>query len=150
MKIWAYMILNKRHVAFLDTNVLYTLVSRDILLWFAYYDLFIPKWSQNIFDEWKNVMLRKGLDEREALRRIDRVNQAFPFALVMGYKPIIQTLDLPDQNDRHVLAAAISSGSNYIVTNNLSDFPSKKLNPYGVQVVSVDDFLEIIIKYEVL
>ena len=28
-------------------------------------------------------------------------------ALVTGYEPIVDTLELPDPNDRHVLAAAI-------------------------------------------
>jgi hypothetical protein len=48
--------------AVLDTNVIYPLISRDLLFWFAYYDLYTPKWSKHIFDEWKEVMMRKGLN----------------------------------------------------------------------------------------
>lgn len=35
----------------LDTNVIYPLWTRDLLLWFAHHDLYTPKWSQNIFEE---------------------------------------------------------------------------------------------------
>ena len=47
----------------LDTNVIYPIEVRDLLFWFAYYELYTPKWSVHIFDEWKAVMKRKGLPE---------------------------------------------------------------------------------------
>ena len=50
-------------------------------------------------------------------------------------------LDLPDPGDRHVLAAAIRCGAQSIVTHNLKDFPSEKLNPYGVEAVHPDAFV---------
>ncbi|WP_216628753.1 PIN domain-containing protein [Microcystis aeruginosa] len=36
--------------------------------------------------------------------------------LVQGYKDLIPSLNLPDVNDRHVLAAAICAGADVIVT----------------------------------
>ena len=130
----------------LDTNVIYPLWLRDILLWFAFYDLFIPKWSSTIFDEWIRVMQRKGISHREALRRVKVMNDAFPDAQVKNYESIISSLDLPDQNDRHVLAAAIRSKSSFIITRNLKDFPSIILNPFGIQAVSPDLFLSALVK----
>ncbi len=130
----------------LDTNVIYPLWLRDILLWFAFYDLFIPKWSSTIFDEWIRVMHRKGINHREALRRVKVMNDAFPDAQVKNYESIISSLDLPDQNDRHVLAAAIRSKSSFIITRNLKDFPSIILNPFGIQAVSPDLFLSALVK----
>ncbi len=47
----------------LDTNVIYPIDIRDSLFWFAYYELYTPKWSKHIFDEWKDVMIRKGVPE---------------------------------------------------------------------------------------
>ena len=44
--------------AVLDTNVIYPLISRDLLFWFAHYDLYTPKWSKHIFDEWEEVMIQ--------------------------------------------------------------------------------------------
>lgn len=130
----------------LDTNVIYPLWLRDILLWFAFYDLFIPKWSSTIFDEWIRVMHRKGISHKEALRRVKVMNDAFPDAQVKNYESIISSLDLPDQNDRHVLAAAIRSKSSFIITRNLKDFPSIILNPFGIQAVSPDLFLSALVK----
>lgn len=54
-------------------------------------------------------------------------------------------LNLPDMKDRHVLAAAIKTNANVIVTNNLQDFPADTLEPYGMSVKSADDFLTDII-----
>lgn len=58
-----------------------------------------------------------------------------------GYEHLIESLHLPDQNDRHVLAAAIHAGASLIVTNNLRDFPNAALEPYGVKAISPDDFI---------
>ena len=96
---------------------------RDLLFWFAHYDLYTPKWSQNIFDEWDEVMKRNGISEIERNKRITIVNEAFPDAMVENYEPLVQMLDLPDEKDKHVLAAAIKTNANLIVTNNLKDFP---------------------------
>ncbi len=59
------MIHSVRFTAILDTNVIYPVIIRDLLLWFAYYDLYTPKWSNHIFDEWKDVMHRKGVSPDE-------------------------------------------------------------------------------------
>jgi predicted nucleic acid-binding protein len=135
------MIPSVRFQAVLDTNVIYPLISRDLLFWFAHYDLYTPKWSKHIFDEWEEVMIRKGLNLSDARKRIAVVNSTFPEAMVKNYEFFIPTLNLPDQKDRHVLAAAIKSNSNYIVTNNLKDFPKVLVDKYEVEVISADDFL---------
>ncbi|MEM8893912.1 MAG: PIN domain-containing protein, partial [Bacteroidota bacterium] len=72
------MIHSVRFTCVLDTNVLYPITIRDLLLWFAHYDLYTPKWSQHIFDEWESLMKWKGLVGHEIAKRINRANQAFP------------------------------------------------------------------------
>jgi len=44
-----------------------------------------------------------------------------------------------------VLAAAIRTNANVIVTNNLKDFPREYLNSFGLKAKSADDFLTDII-----
>ena len=112
------MIHSVKFIAVLDTNVIYPIVIRDLLFWFAYYDLYTPKWSSTIFDEWKNVMIRKAITPEVTKNRIQKANLAFPDAFVINYESLVQHLTLPDANGRHVLAAAIKSNANIIVTNN--------------------------------
>lgn len=139
------MIHSVRFKAVLDTNVIFPIVIRDLLFWFAYYDLYTPKWGNIIFDEWKDVMIRKGIAEEEAIKRVQKANLAFPDALVQNYEGLIDKLELPDVKDRHVLAAAIKTNANVIVTNNLKDFPSKYLESFGLSAKTADDFLTDII-----
>lgn len=61
--------------------------------------------------------------------------------MVENYEPLIEALTLPDIKDRHVLAAAIKTNANIIVTNNLKDFPSDYLRTYGLAAKSADDFI---------
>jgi hypothetical protein len=42
-------------------------------------------------------------------------------------------LTLPDEDDRHVLGAAIRAGTDVIVTFNLGDFPAETLKRYGIE-----------------
>jgi len=46
-----------------------------------------------------------------------------------------------DPKDRHVLAAAVATGAEYIVTFNLRDFPDVALSPHHVQAIAPDAFL---------
>ena len=129
----------------LDTNVIYPLWIRDLLMWFAYFELYTPKWSSNIFHEWISVMKRKGIEENEALKRADKINLVFPDALGVNYEPFIDSLMLPDLNDRHVLAAAIEANADLIITNNLKDFPEDYLSSFRLKAKTPDDFFTDII-----
>ena len=135
------MIHSVRFTCVLDTNVVYPIEIRDILFWFAHYDLYTPKWSKHVFDEWKAVMERRSVPAEEVNKRLARAQQAFPDALVTNYEPLISGLTLPDEKDRHILAAAIKTNANIIVTNNLKDFPEDYLATFGLAAKSADDFV---------
>lgn len=139
------MIHSIRYTCVLDTNVIYPIEIRDLLFWFAHFDLFTPKWSTSVFSEWENVMIRKGVSRVEAQKRMQKANLAFPDALVTNYEELIDGLTLPDADDRHVLAAAIKTNANIIVTNNLKDFPEDYLRTFGLVAQSADDFLTLIL-----
>jgi hypothetical protein len=62
-------------------------------------------------------------------------------ALVTGYERCIQRLELPDPNDRHVLAAAVVGGCDIILTNILRHFPSETLATHDVVAERPDPFL---------
>lgn len=63
----------------------------------------------------------------------------------MDNEPIVDTIELPDKKDRHVLAAAIRVKASAIVTYNLKDFPKNILNLYDVEAQHPDDFLRELI-----
>ncbi len=86
-------------------------------------------------------MKRKGVSYEEIEKRVSNANKAFPDALVENYEPLIDALKLPDVKDRHVLAAAIKTNANVIVTNNLKDFPDDYLTTFGLSAKSADDFI---------
>ena len=69
------------------------------------------------------------------------MDEALPQALVTGYEGLIPNITLPDPDDRHVLAAAITGRADVIVTYNLKDFPEEALAPYGIEAQHPDVFL---------
>lgn len=66
---------------------------------------------------------------------------AVPDCLVTGYRHLVDALKLPDPGDRHVLAAAIRSGSQVIVTENTRDFPADVLDTYDIEAQTPDVFV---------
>lgn len=141
MKSWGYMIHSIRFTCVLDTNVIYPIEIRDFLFWLAFQDMYTPKWSMHIFDEWRKIMAEKGVTKKEIDKRIDNANKAFPDALVQNYESLISCIDLPDDKDRHVVAAAIKTNANLIVTHNLKDFPNTTLYQFGLSAKNPDEFI---------
>jgi len=84
--------------AFYDANVLYPMTG-----------LFRAKWSAGVHEEWITALLRNRPDlSREKLERTRMLmDKHAEDALVTGYEDLIEGLQLPDLDDRHVLAAAI-------------------------------------------
>ncbi len=94
------------------------------------------------------ILSKKNHDdaiERAAQAR-SIMNQAFAEATVVGYAHHGNGIGkLPDEGDRHVIAAAIKSKADIIVTENLRDFPRKVLTKYGIEAKSSDEFIADVI-----
>jgi hypothetical protein len=131
------------YTALLDANALYPAPIRDLLLQLAVEDLFRAKWTADIHREWIDALLRNEPHrDRAALERTrSLMDQAVRDCLVTGYEPLIAGIELPDSDDRHVLAAAIVGHCDVIVTQNLKDFPEDVLKSYGIEAQHPDDFL---------
>ena len=130
-------------VAVLDANVLYPAQLRDLLMRLAVNGLFRAHWSDEIHDEWmRNLVANRDNIRWEAVEHTrDLMDKALPGACVEDHEKHIGRLSLPDPDDRHVLAAAIEIEAQFIVTNNLKDFPSGVLRQEGVSACSPDDFI---------
>ena len=126
-----------------DACVLYPAPLRDLLVQLATARIFRAKWTELIHDEWTRNLLIKRPDlnaERLARLRV-LMNQNVPDSLVVDFEDLIPTLELPDPNDRHVLAAAIIAEAKIIVTFNLKDFPASILSNYGIIAQHPDVFI---------
>jgi len=126
-----------------DACVLYPSTLRDLLIRIAQTDLVQAKWTDRILDEvFDNIEKnRPDLDPDRLLRTRSLMTAAIADVLVTDYQPLIGAVDLPDPDDRHVLAAAVKSGAQAIVTANLKDFPRAKLEKWRVQAVAPDAFV---------
>ena len=138
----------KEVIAVLDANVLYPAPLRDFLLRLAEADLFLPKWSDEIHDEWIRNLLKKRTDLKAAQLEKTRqaMDNAFADANVKGFKSLITELHLPDKDDRHVLAVAIKSEASIIVTFNKKDFPAKNVKPHSIEIRDPDEFVVSFLK----
>ena len=129
--------------AFYDANVLYPAELRNLLMHLALIGLFRAKWSADVHEEWISSLLKKRRDlTRDKLERTRMLmDQHAVDTLVTGYEDLIPGLQLPDPDDRHVLAAAIRGHADVIVTINLRDFPSDTIGPFGIEAQHPDEFI---------
>lgn len=130
-------------VVLYDANVLYPSTLRDLLIRVGQAELVHARWTDDILDEvFRNLIVnRPDLDTQRLARTRKLMNRAVRDSLVTGYEPLIDALELPDPDDRHVLAAAIKARAQVIVTNNLKHFPPAALEPWDMEAKSPDDFI---------
>lgn len=127
----------------MDACVLAPLVLRETLFAAARQGLLQPRWSSRIEEEWRRAAGResRGLSEAEIAGDLALARAAFPNALAQGWEALEGPLHLPDWEDRHVLAAAIAAQAEVLVTDNLRDFPRRRLAEHGVRPIGGDAFL---------
>jgi predicted nucleic acid-binding protein len=131
------------YAALLDSCVLVPNALCDSLLRFAEAGFYRPLWSRRILDEVLGAVcaIHPDIDATRIRRRLHAMSAAFADADVIGWEAIAAGLDLPDPDDRHVLAAAIAGGAQSLVTFNLKDFPTEPLSPTGIEARHPDEFL---------
>lgn len=126
-----------------DASVLYGNTLRDLLIRVAQAGMVQAKWTEKILDEALGNLAKNRTDiPQEKLQRLrELMNGAVRDCLVENYESLVDSLKLPDPDDRHVLAAAIKAHAQLIVTSNLRDFPADQLATWDIEAKSPDDFL---------
>jgi predicted nucleic acid-binding protein len=126
-----------------DACALYPFHLRDLLVRLAMSGLYQAKWTDAILDECFAALRanRPDLDVERLHRTRLLMNAAVRDCHVTGWEPLVDGLDLPDPDDRHVLAAAIRCNAQVIVTWNLDDFPAAALQPFEIEAQSPDKFV---------
>lgn len=121
--------------AILDACVLLPMPLADTLFRMAETPrLYLPKWSAGIMAEVsRNLAGHPWNKSAEQIRhRENELRIHFPEAWVEGYEPLIDLMQ-NEPKDRHVLAAAVSSGTKLIVTYNGKHFPDEALLSWGIE-----------------
>ncbi len=125
-----------------DANVLYDAAARDLLIRFAIRGSVRVRWTEHILDECFHALRSNRPDFREdrLIRMRKLMCDAAPDCIITGHEPLVEAIQLPDIGDRHVVAAAIKSDAQAIVTFNTKDFPSESIARYHLEVIHPDDF----------
>lgn len=133
-----------KYTVVFDANVLYPAPLRDLLMRLAVTDIFKAKWSNKIHDEWIRNLLKNRPDL--TLQQLERtktlMNSSIKECLVEDYERLESAFNLPDEDDKHVLAAAIKCGAQAIITFNLKDFPQATLSNYNIEAIGPDEFIQ--------
>ena len=136
-------------VALLDANVFPPIWLLDILLTLDEHNLIDAVWSERILDEVRRTLVerqRRNLVQTE--RFLNAIRSMNPTHCAYGWEPREALLELPDPDDRHILAAALVTDADYIITYNLKDFPAKQLERYSTRAIHPDDFLCAMLEYD--
>lgn len=75
-----------------------------------------------------------------ACHRAAVMNAVFDDACVEGWEELLGAISLPDESDRHVMAAVIQGRADLIVTANLKDFPTEVLGRFNLETQHPDEF----------
>ncbi|MGV0741044.1 PIN domain-containing protein [Mycolicibacterium sp. XJ870] len=138
-------------VVLADANVPYSRVLRDYLLYAAAHQLIRVTWSKAVLDEVVEHLIENidGFDDEAGKRLVDAMNSTFPNSEVMPSGESIEAvagLDLPDEGDRHVLAAAVAAEADVLCTNNIKHFPPEVMAAVGIEALIADALLSALVE----
>ena len=124
----------------LDACILYPTIMREVILGAAKEDAFKPLWSARILEEWRRAAARHSAEQAEVAGvEIALLRAIWPNSEAPPAKE--DDLWLPDENDIHVLATAIDTNADAIMTLNLKDFPTRILSKHNIIRRDPDGFL---------
>ncbi|MDW4497691.1 PIN domain-containing protein [Sulfitobacter sp. D35] len=127
----------------LDACVLYPTVMRQVILGAARATgAFEPVWSARILEEWARAAEKLGPEgAAQARGEIVLLRADWPDAERRPEPGIEARLWLPDPADVHVLAVAVGSSADAIMTLNAKDFPRGTLAEEGLVRIDPDALL---------
>lgn len=135
---------------FVDANVLWGGLTSDVLMSLAAERAIDIRWSEEVLDESdlddvrRNAGPVRGTDAIE--RRLAVMKRAAPRALVTGFQHLSPAMPA-HPGDRHVLAAAVHSRSQVLVTDNDKHFHPGEMFP-ELSVMRLDPFLRAMLRVD--
>lgn len=134
-----------------DANVLYPRVLRDYLLYAMTHQLIRVRWSKEILDEIVEHLIEKneGFDEAAGERLVAAMNGTFPYSqvdLTDEATAAVADYALIDEDDRHVLAAAVAAEATLLCTDDRTGFPPDVMSALDIQAITSDALLSALIE----
>lgn len=125
-----------------DADCLHKLYLRTLLLTLATDGHIHLRWTEEIFTEACQSLVARFPESSSKLRQKFRaIKTHFYDTEVTGYENLVGSLGCRDENDEHVLAAAIQGRAGVLLTFNLRDFPSTVGSE--LEIVHPDAFLTL-------
>ncbi len=129
---------------FIDTSELFPFTIMDVLLTLAEDFLFTWVWTDEVLDEWEEVIVREGNRTPESAAQVAAAVRTH-FARYRIDPTLYQdkvTDDMsPDPDDRIHAAAAIHGDVDVLLTRNLRHLRTPPVLAAGVNVITSDEFL---------
>ena len=126
-----------------DANVLFPASVRDLLLEMAAGGVFRAHFSSQILNEVTESLSFRYPDvaQRDWENLASNMVTAVRGICVECDEALAGDHVLPDPDDQHVLALALQTGAQLIVTENATDFPESVLKPLGIESLNADQFV---------
>lgn len=129
---------------FIDTSELFPFTIMDVLLTLSEDFLFTWVWTDELLDEWEQVIVREGVRTPESAHSVTEAVRAhfgrYRIAPELYRDKITDDLS-PDPGDRLHAAACIHGDVDVLLTRNLKHFRAPAIGQAGVQVMASDTFL---------
>lgn len=134
-----------------DANVMFSRVLRDYVLYAMTHQLIRVRWSQTILDEAVRRLIEKvdGFDGASGERLVTAMNGTFPYSqveLTEEAKATVADFVLVDDNDRHVIAAAVAAEATSVCSDDLTAFPPEVMATLGIEWVTADALLSTLVE----
>lgn len=129
---------------FIDTSELFPFTIMDVLLTLSEDFLFTWVWTDDLLDEWEQVIVREGVRTPESARSVtDAVRAHFGRYRIAPelYRDKVTDDLSPDPGDRLHAAACVHGDVDVLLTRNLKHFRAPAIGQAGVQVMTSDTFL---------
>lgn len=129
--------------AFFDSSALYPLPLRDLLLRLAATDIFRARWSHDVLQDWRSDFATRHPSVAATVlqQQCDAMNEEARDALVEGHHVFLPIFSALDTRARHVIAAAIHSRSDVIVTTEDARYPEHILKHHFLDKQHPDEFI---------
>lgn len=132
-------------VVLVDANILFSRTLRDYFLYLADAGAIEIHWSRQILDEMsRNLRKQIGLSHSDTDRLEELMNAYIEYALIdVAAEDLVAVEGVAmDAKDRHVLAAAISTEADILLTDNTTHFPAGWMADHGIELIDAPGLLK--------